>query len=281
MVESRRVVIGSFTNRNDAISEIKRLKEDGYQRDEITLYTNADNLDALKDSQEVDVATETTVEGTTDGDNRSFWEQVKDAFSTEAYDHETVSQEPNYNRDKDILFPYRSDIEQGNIVVVVENYRGDVNLDRTEATANTAAGMDNRTENEKIRLKEERLEVDKEKVETGEVNVKKETVHDTETVEVPVEREEVVIEKKPVVGEDAKTTDTTIDEESESYTIPVKEEKVEVDKKPVVTEEVEIRKETHDDVEQVTEDVKREEIDVDAEGQTGMDGTPKNKRNKR
>lgn len=124
-------------------------------------------------------------------------------------------------------------------------------------------------------MKEERLEVDKEEVQTGEVNVRKETVHETKSVDVPVEKEEVIIERKPVVGEDSKLTDAEINEETESFSIPVKEEKVEVTKKPVVTEEVDIRKETHKDVKEVTEDVKREELDVDSDGRTGMDGTGK------
>ena len=282
MVVDRRVVVGTFNNENEAASEVRRLKDLGYPKDKITLYTNADKVNALKDSRniDVDVDTEDTVERSRDEkDDRSFWEKFKDAFSTETYDYDDRAQDPNYTRDDDVLYPYRSDIAEGKIVIVVEDYREDANTNEgTVAGTNhteTTNHTDNLTESEKIRLKEERLEVDKEEVQTGEVNVRKETVHETKSVDVPVEKEEVIIERKPVEGEDSKLTDAEISEETESFTIPVKEERVEVTKKPVVTEEVDIRKETHKDVEEVTEDVKREELDVDSYGRTGMDGTSK------
>ncbi len=275
MEVDRRVVVGTFDNENEAASEVRRLKDAGYPKNKITLYTNADKVTALQQSQklDVDVDTEATVERSADeAEDRSFWQQVKDAFSTETYDYDDAAQDPSYTRDDDVLYPYRSDIAAGKIVIVVEDYREDTDtnetVNRTETTVRESD--DDLTEEERIRLREERLQVDKEEVQTGEVNVRKETVHDTETVDVPVEREEVVIERKPVVGKDAEVTDEEIGEDSESYTIPVKEEQVEVTKKPVVTEEVEIRKERKEDVEEVTEDVKREELEVERDVETDI-----------
>lgn len=292
MAVDRRVVVGTFDSENEAATEIERLQDQGYPKDKITLYTSADRAGSLRDSQniDVDVDTESTVERSQDEeDNRGLWQQIKDAFSTETYDYDNASKDPNYTRDDDVLYPYRADIADGKIVIVVEDYREDTDTNEGTATGTNHAAEphtnrtettvrdsdDDLTEDEKIRLKEERLEVDKEEVQTGEVNVRKETKHETKSVDVPVEKEEVVIEKKPVAGEDSETTDTDFDEDSESFSIPVKEEKVEVNKKPVVKEEVEIRKERKEDVEEVTEDVKREEIDVDSEGRTGMEGTGK------
>lgn len=264
MVKNNRVVVGSYTNQDEAASVLNRLKEDGYKREDITLYGNSaaadvetDNVGRVTDNRE---------------DDRSFWDKVKDAFSTDSYDYETNAKDPDYNQEDDVLYPYRDDIANGKTVIVVDNYRGDTNLEmnRTETSVREKPETDDFTEDEKIRLKEERLEVDKEEVQTGEVNVRKETKHETKTVDVPVESEEVIIERKPVAGEDSKTTDTDFDEETESFSIPVKEEKVEVTKKPVVKEEVNIKKKTNKDVEEVTEDIKREELDVDSEGRTGV-----------
>lgn len=61
-------------------------------------------------------------------------------------------------------------------------------------------------------------------------------------------------------------TDTDFDDDTESITIPVHEEKVTVDKDTVVTEEVEIKKEHEEDVEHISEDVRREEIDIESSG---------------
>lgn len=287
MAVDRRVVVGTYDSQNEVATEVRRLIDEGYAKEKITVYTNADNLDALRDSQDVNVEAEGTVERPSgDTEEKGLWQEIKDAFSTDTYDYDDLAQDPTYTHDDDVLFPYRDDIAAGKMIIVVEDFREDTdtnegatvgierdipeNTNRTETTVRESADHDSLTEDEKIRLKEERLEVGKEEVQTGEVNVRKETVHDTETVDVPVEREEVIIERKPVVGEDSETSATDIDEESESYTIPVKEEQVEVTKKPVVKEEVEIRKERHEDVEHVSEDVKREEIDVETEGRTNL-----------
>lgn len=333
MVKDNRTVIGSYSNQEEVVAAVKRLKDEGYKKEDITLFTNSANAGGLKDSEDVDVATETTDTERTrtaeSEDDRSLWTQIKDVFSSDTYDYESTSQDSNYSQDDDVLYPYKEDIKDGKTVIVVENYHEgsapNADIEESNSRAQTAgtqgivtgsgvnpaepvndepavdpasrekaAGtgennfddIDNRndlTDDEKIRLKEERLEVDKEEVQTGEVDVRKETKHDTETVEVPVEREEVVVERKPVAGEDAKATDTDFDEDTESYKIPVKEEKVEVDKKPVVKEEVEIKKKRQEDVEEVTEDVRREELDVDSKGRTGAEGSENNsdRKNKR
>lgn len=290
MSKNNKVVLGSYRNEEEAIEVLKKLKEEGYNKENVTVYTNSKNIDGLKDSKDVNANIDNVKETDDRGeDDRSFWTKVKDSFSTNTYDYETDSKSPDYDQAGDILYPYSDDLDKGNIIVVVENYGGNVNTagaansdvrtDRARNTANNSVEDDNLSENEKIRLKEERLEVDKNERQTGEVNVTKETKRDTKTVDVPVEKEEVVIERKPVAGKEAKTTDTNFDDDSESVTIPVKEEKVEVTKKPVVTEEVEVKKKSREDVESVTEDVKREELDVDSKGNTGID-TPDDRSDK-
>lgn len=338
MERRNQTVIGSYANRDEALDVVRRLRDEGYQREDITLYANRDTASGITDAQGVDVNTETT--GATGADeDRSLWDQIKDAFSTDTYD--TTAEGDGYNADNDVLYPYRDDINNGNVVVVVNNYRGDDmgttdttdTVDTTPGVMGTSAGFPNADptidptvptdsvtgmtdgdnlppttdevppsdtvnrdtdldrpldrdidvddRDEKIRLKEERLNVDKEEVTTGEVNVRKEVVHDTETVEVPVEHEEVVIERKPV--SDGETTGETFDTDEENINIPVKEERVNITKRPVVKEEVDIRKETHEDVEHVSEDVRREELDVDAHGDVHVEGTdedldPRNRR---
>ena len=129
MVKENRVVVGSYKNEDDTASVVNRLKEDGYQRDDITLYTNSANADGLKDSRNVDNAGR----GTEDTeDDRSFWDKMKDAFSTDSYDYEEDSQDPNYNQEDDVLYPYKDDIKNGNTVIVVDSYRGDTNLEMNQ-----------------------------------------------------------------------------------------------------------------------------------------------------
>ena len=119
------------------------------------------------------------------------------------------------------------------------------------------------SEEERIQLREERLRVDKENVRTGEVNVDKHVETDHQEFDVPVERDEVTIERRPVDGErkaGGMDDDLTDDD---SIHIPVSEERVNVDKESVVDEEVVVRKDKVQDTEHVSEDVRREEVDID------------------
>jgi len=128
---------------------------------------------------------------------------------------------------------------------------------RATQAASTTAGE------KTVRLHEEQLRTQKQPVETGEVRVRKEVVTEHRTVDVPVQREEVVIERHPVTVQAASGADIRAGEE---VRIPVREEKVQVTKTPVVKEEVTVGKRKVQDVEHVAEDVRREEIRVEQEG---------------
>lgn len=302
MVDTNKKVIGSYATREEALNVVDRLKDKGFQKQNIILYSNKDTASTMSDHEAVDVVadnTDVTASPGKEDDNKSMWDKIKDAFTDDTYEYDESTRDNNYNQDNDILYPYRDDIRNGNIVVVVDNAQS-INLDDFDSTGTVmGAGPDtnvahdtsydrdldktddlhtprvdatddvDRTAHtdEKIRLKEEQLEVDKNEVTTGEVNVHKKVVKDTETVEVPVEREEVVIERKPVT--DQTSTDDITDEDT--INIPIKEEQIEVTKKPVVTEEVEVRKETHTDTKKVSEEVQHEELDVDTDGDVRVD----------
>lgn len=121
------------------------------------------------------------------------------------------------------------------------------------------AKLSNSSDEQHIELREEELRAEKERVEAGEVRLRKEIVEETKSIQVPVTREEVVIEKRSVGGRPA---DGSIGEDEE-IRIPVMEEEVRVEKTPVVREEVSVRKRQIQDVERVSETVKREEAWVD------------------
>jgi len=111
-----------------------------------------------------------------------------------------------------------------------------------------------------VQLREEKLRVTKTPVRTGDVKVRKEVHTDHKTVTVPVEREEIVIEHRPATGP------ATGDVKAEEIRIPVQEEKVNVSKQTQVKEEVRVGKRKVSDTEQVSDDVRREELVVETEG---------------
>ena len=122
-----------------------------------------------------------------------------------------------------------------------------------------------------IQVKEERLRAEKRPVETGAVSVRKEVHTETKTLEVPVQREEVVIERTPVHGRAATEGVAAGDfRAGEQIRIPVREEQLQVHKDAVVTEEVRVGKQTHQDVERVSGQVRKEEIKVDQTGQVDV-----------
>ena len=116
------------------------------------------------------------------------------------------------------------------------------------------------SKDEKIQLHEERLRVNKERVQSGEIGLKKEVVTETQEIEVPVEKERVTVERHAVEGEavDGYQFDETADE----IRIPIREEQVSVDKEAYVSEEVDVNTETVTENEKVSDQVRKERLDV-------------------
>jgi uncharacterized protein (TIGR02271 family) len=127
---------------------------------------------------------------------------------------------------------------------------------------------------QRIHLLGETLRVNKERVQAGSVNLRKEVVTERQNIEVPVTREELVIERTP--GEGREATGEIL-EEGKQIKVPLSEERVQVEKRPVVREEVAVRKRQVQDTRKVNDEVKREELHVDKEGDVSLDSPPKRK----
>jgi len=123
------------------------------------------------------------------------------------------------------------------------------------------------TANDEIRVPvmEEQAEVRKEAHTAGEVRLHKETEVETRTISEPVSHTEVDIERRDIApGEDYQLNpNATTLREGETLRIPVVEEQLEVRTVPKVTGEVVVR--THEETEQVQQDVqlRKERVDVD------------------
>lgn len=119
-----------------------------------------------------------------------------------------------------------------------------------------------------FKLYEERLIANKRRVKTGEVTVGKHIETETARVSVPIERERVVIER--VTPADAGTVVSPSDldfQEGEVARIEVYEETPEIHKEAFVREEVKVRKVVDHDTVEAEEQIRREELDVDNQGQ--------------
>jgi uncharacterized protein (TIGR02271 family) len=158
--------------------------------------------------------------------------------------------------------------------------RAQTTASKPSGTSMTEARREARgTEEASLRLAEEQLRIGKREVEAGGVRLRK--VVRTETVNQPVElrREEIVIERVPSGQTGAGATQHAF-EEQEVY-IPLRREEAVVQKEVRVREEVRARKESQTDTQNVTESVRKEDVDIERTGEArerGSDRPPRGSR---
>jgi uncharacterized protein (TIGR02271 family) len=110
---------------------------------------------------------------------------------------------------------------------------------------------------------EEELRVGTAERESGRVRLKKYVVEDEVTETVPVRREEVRLEREPITdGNVGAATDGPAISEDEHEVVLHEEEPV-VEKQAVPKERVRMDKEAHTDERQVSDTLRKEEVDVD------------------
>lgn len=119
-----------------------------------------------------------------------------------------------------------------------------------------------------LELREERLRVEKEREQAGEVRLGKRVEERTEQVDVPLREERVVIERHSGSGQ---AVGGEIRDTGEEIEVPVMKERAEVEKDTVVAEEVGVRKEAVERTEQVQANLRREELEVEGEGDVTTD----------
>jgi len=106
---------------------------------------------------------------------------------------------------------------------------------------------------------EEQLRVGTENVPTGRARLRKIVVTEQQNVTIPVSREEVRVVREPIAPGDS--VDATIGEAATDVTLT--EERLVVDKQTVPVERVRLGTETVTEQQQVTESVRKEQIELD------------------
>ena len=142
MEKKDRIVHGSYANSKDTVTEIEKLQAQGYTRDQILVYGTAvedktfdkteNDPEAPRENRTFDKTEDNSSDKRddktfdkvdrqeTDGDDESLWDKVKDFFTSESYDHEKESSNPNYRKENDVLYPHRNDLANGNRVIVLD-----------------------------------------------------------------------------------------------------------------------------------------------------------------
>lgn len=142
-------------------------------------------------------------------------------------------------------------------------------------TADTATETATRTDtgtgiDDAMTRSEERLRVGTEQVPAGTARLRKYVVTENVTQTVPVSHEEVRVEREPITEEnvDAATSGPDISEAEHEVTLQA--ERPVVEKETVPVERVHVGTERVTDEETVSEDVHKEQVELDEETETGQ-----------
>jgi len=125
-----------------------------------------------------------------------------------------------------------------------------------------------------LKLYEERLIASKKRVKSGEVAIGKHVETETERVSVPVEKERVVIERVTSADAGKAVAPGSVHfGEGEVAHMEIYEETADIHKEAFVREEVRVNKVVEQETVQAQDTIRREELDIDAGGQTVEDKT--------
>jgi uncharacterized protein (TIGR02271 family) len=186
---------------------------------------------------------------------------------------------PEYNDDMTVDYDYEERVRKSYRTGVTGATAGTAT---TATTATTSPTYDRNTysydrepnlyqtnerDHQRLKLYEERLIANKERFNTGTVSIGKKVETETSRVSVPVEKERVVIERVDSTTTGPVTPDATAFREGEVARVDVYEEEAHLQKQTFVREEVEIRKEVERDTEELQGTVRREELDIDSNGE--------------
>ena len=142
--------------------------------------------------------------------------------------------------------------------------RTDVGQDAPGTVGHDTSGP---TTDQAMTRSEEQLNVGTEKVETGRARLRKHIVTEQQTVTVPVEREEVRLEREPITDANRGAAFDGPAISEEEHEVVLTEERVVVSKEAVPVERVRLDKQVVTEQKSVTEDVRKEQIDLDDDTQ--------------
>jgi uncharacterized protein (TIGR02271 family) len=147
----------------------------------------------------------------------------------------------------------------------------DVDLPAGTGGGGREAGYDrtDRTSDDAMTRSEEELRVGTQARERGRVRLRKYVTTEQEQVTVPVQREEVRVEREPITDANLDAATSGPDLTEAEHEVTLREEEPVVEKRVVPRERVRLDTETVTDERQVTEEVRKEQIDLDDQGERG------------
>ncbi len=195
----------------------------------------------------------------------------RDRVYVDGLSKEQVEHLPEYREDIIADYDYEEKVRQA-----YRSTSNEVNYDRDTYNYQQDADLYdlNQRENQTFKLYEERLIANKNRLKTGEVSIGKHIESETQTVSVPVEKERVVIERvQPSQRKTVIDSDELTFQEGEVARIELYEETPNIRKEAFIREEIHIKKVVDEETVEIQETIRREELDVDTQGNLNMNET--------
>jgi uncharacterized protein (TIGR02271 family) len=143
-----------------------------------------------------------------------------------------------------------------------DDYDGDASVEGRRTVGHDTSGP---TTDDAMTRSEERLNVGTQKREAGRARLRKYVVTENVTHTVPVSREEVRVDREPITDANRGAAESGPAISDEEHEVVLHEERPVVEKEAVPVERVRLDKETVTDQATVSEDVRKEQIDMDGD----------------
>ncbi|WP_017317133.1 DUF2382 domain-containing protein [Mastigocladopsis repens] len=175
---------------------------------------------------------------------------------------------PNYDNLERVDFDYEEQVRGAYRPMAATSEMSQPTYDRNSYNYEHEPSLYNINERDgqTLKLYEERLITNKQRRKSGEVAIGKHIETETARVAVPVEKERIVIERTtPTNATPVNPSDADF-REGEVARMEIYEETADIHKEAVVREEVRVKKVVEHETSEATETIRREELDVDAQG---------------
>jgi uncharacterized protein (TIGR02271 family) len=189
--------------------------------------------------------------------------EITDAGLTVPFEKDIVKEAPQVDPDAGHITPdeeamlyrhYGMDYSQG---------YSDSDLDDGQTRRQEGYDTSGPTTDDAMTRSEERLDVGTRREQTGKARLRKYVVTEQQNVSVPVSREEVRLEREPITEGNRGDAMSGPDISEEEHEITLEQEEVVVQKKAVPVERVKLAKDTVTEERQVSEEVRKEQIEMD------------------
>jgi uncharacterized protein (TIGR02271 family) len=182
---------------------------------------------------------------------------------------EQVEELPNYDELEEIDYDYeeqvrgiyRGSVASSDLTQPAGYDRGTYEYEQDSSLYNMPE-----SDGQSLKLYEERLIANKQRKKAGEVSIGKHVETETARIAVPVEKERVVIERTSPTSTKPAGAPASAFRSGEVARMDVYEEKADIQKETVVKEEVRVKKVVDTGTVEATEQIRREELDIDSQG---------------